>query len=210
MVHFVYKITNLINGCYYIGMHSTENEDDGYMGSGFIIRKAIKKHGLSNFKREILFYFPTRKEALQKESHLLSKETIQDPKCYNICTNSREKFNKLRVFDLDATDDGDRILPHQRADPQYRCIIEPVPENIAKWESYINTIPAPKDPEKQRRHNFYMMSTRLLIEHFAGVLKGIEYSLNRKKTHADAKKLLDNLYRSNLDDCYKIREVAWV
>ena len=43
--HFIYKTTNKINNHFYIGMHSTNNIDDGYLGSGKRLYKEIKKHG---------------------------------------------------------------------------------------------------------------------------------------------------------------------
>lgn len=38
--HYFYKITNTINNKYYYGVHSTDNLNDGYMGSGTVIRMA--------------------------------------------------------------------------------------------------------------------------------------------------------------------------
>jgi group I intron endonuclease len=49
----IYKTTNLINGKIYVGQHFT-SADDGYLGSGLVIKKAISKYGKQNFKREIL------------------------------------------------------------------------------------------------------------------------------------------------------------
>ena len=40
--HYIYKITNLVTGDIYVGQHTTSNLDDGYMGSGKILIRAIK------------------------------------------------------------------------------------------------------------------------------------------------------------------------
>jgi len=52
MQHFIYKTTH-ISGKYYIGRHSTENINDGYLGSGKWVKSIKDKSKLS---REILEY----------------------------------------------------------------------------------------------------------------------------------------------------------
>jgi len=71
MKHTVYRITNQINGKYYIGVHSTDDINDNYMGSGMAIRRAIKKYGIINFKKEILYIFDNKSDAYDKERSLL-------------------------------------------------------------------------------------------------------------------------------------------
>lgn len=41
----IYKITNKVNGKMYIGQHTADELDDGYLGSGAVMQRAIKKYG---------------------------------------------------------------------------------------------------------------------------------------------------------------------
>lgn len=79
--HFVYKTTNLINGRYYHGKHSTSKLEDGYLGSGFILKSAIEKYGKENFKREILALFESEEAAFEYEKQLVNPA---DPMSYNL------------------------------------------------------------------------------------------------------------------------------
>ena len=82
--NYFYKIINLINGKYYYGIHSTNNLEDGYMGSGTLLHKAYKKYGIENFNKEILKYFTTRKELVEYEENIVNEVVIKDNNSYNI------------------------------------------------------------------------------------------------------------------------------
>jgi hypothetical protein len=82
--HFIYRITNQINGKIYIGVHSTNNIEDGYMGSGLYLRKAQKVHGVENFKREIIYNCKTREEAMMLEAEIVDFEYLQRNDVYNL------------------------------------------------------------------------------------------------------------------------------
>ena len=58
--HYIYKTTCTVTGRYYIGMHSTSNLEDGYVGSGKRLWLSIRKYGLENHEREILEFLEDR------------------------------------------------------------------------------------------------------------------------------------------------------
>jgi len=91
MLYTIYKITNTINHKYYIGMHKTKKLDDGYMGSGKLIRRAIEKYGVDNFTKEILYIFDNEDDMRNKEKELV----ILGEMCYNLCDGGLGGFGYL-------------------------------------------------------------------------------------------------------------------
>lgn len=84
LYHFIYKTTNLINQKYYIGMHSTNDLNDGYLGSGDNLRRSIKKYGKINFKFEIIEFLPNRELLSNREKELVNENTLKDKMCMNL------------------------------------------------------------------------------------------------------------------------------
>lgn len=90
--HFIYKTTNLINGKYYIGMHSTNNLKDGYLGSGKKLRSSINKYGVENFKCEILEFLTDRDSLVKREKEIVNEELLKDPYCMNLMCGGHGGF----------------------------------------------------------------------------------------------------------------------
>jgi hypothetical protein len=83
-IHYLYKTTCLVTGRYYIGMHSTSNLEDGYMGSGKRLRYSIRKYGIDNHKKEILEFFDTRDLLIEAEKIAITSEMLIDKDCMNL------------------------------------------------------------------------------------------------------------------------------
>lgn len=79
----IYKTINLINGRWYIGKH--QGNDPYYLGSGKILKQAIKKYGRNNFRKIVLEEVDTVEELNIKESLWIDvSDALTDPMSYNL------------------------------------------------------------------------------------------------------------------------------
>lgn len=81
--HVIYKTTCTETGRFYIGMHSTDNLDDRYLGSGLLLGHSIKKHGREKHTREILEFCSSRKDLALREKFFVNETLIANPLCMN-------------------------------------------------------------------------------------------------------------------------------
>ena len=84
--NIIYKMTNITNGHFYIGKHTTTNILDSYYGSGIALKDAYIKYGLHVFYKEILFDFENVLDCYDKERELVPELSCRqfNIKCYNL------------------------------------------------------------------------------------------------------------------------------
>lgn len=65
-------------------MHSTDNINDGYLGSGRLLWLSINKHGKTNHICEILEFLPDRISLKAKEKELVNIDLLRETLCMNL------------------------------------------------------------------------------------------------------------------------------
>lgn len=84
--NFLYKTLCLETGMYYYGIHSTCTLNDGYLGTGKLIRSSVKKYGPEAHERTIIEFFNSREDASEAERRVVTRALLQDPYCMNLQT----------------------------------------------------------------------------------------------------------------------------
>lgn len=93
--HILYKTTCHVTGRYYIGIHSTDEIEDGYLGSGVRLTRSVKKYGRQAHRREVIELVSDRNTLKIREAEVVTEELIaSDDLCMNLIkggnSNDRE------------------------------------------------------------------------------------------------------------------------
>lgn len=147
--HYFYKITNLINGHFYYGVHNTDNLNDGYMGSGIKLHKAYEKYGIENFTKEILKFFNTANEAFDYEAEVVTENLVSSNECYNIAKGGiggNSWDNSICINMVVVRDKNGNCLRVSKDDPRYLS-----GELVSNTTGFIRV--------KDKQNNIYVVKT---------------------------------------------------
>jgi group I intron endonuclease len=97
MFHYLYQITNLVNNKIYVGVHKTIDINDGYMGSGKVIKHAIEKYGINNFKKDILETFDNSESMYAREKEVVTEEFLSRNDVYNLRRGGNGGFDYINA-----------------------------------------------------------------------------------------------------------------
>lgn len=146
MYYTIYKITNKLNGNFYIGKHKTKNLDDGYMGSGKLIKMAIKKYGIENFSKEILEIFDTEEEMNAAEVRLV----VLGEGSYNLCPGGQGGWGYIKEQGIKGFL-GKKHTVEFRSKKSQLAKLQPVTEKKRLQAKNLNS-------EYFKKHNKYVFS----------------------------------------------------
>lgn len=175
--NYLYKVTCKIDDSVYIGVHSTDNLNDGYKGSGTLLKRKIEKHGWENFTKEILSHYATRKEVLEAEAQHVNPA-----------------FLKLEhVMNLVAGGGGWQTPLAGKAKRQYK-------ERERKYTlydtEYIYKLNLRYKSFELRGSDIHNKISAMLINEIPFLFKYLSTMYNQKETHAEAEKFINKIYKS--------------
>ena len=82
--YYLYEIQDLVNGKIYVGVHQTDRMDDGYMGSGTALKRAVKERGVEHFRKKVLAYFTSAEDMYKAEAQIVNDDFLLREDVYNL------------------------------------------------------------------------------------------------------------------------------
>jgi hypothetical protein len=155
--HYIYKTTCNVTNRYYYGMHSTDNLNDGYVGSGKRLWYSINKHGIENHICEKLEYLKNREKLREREIEIVNEKLLKDPLCMNLKVGGSGGFSS-KEHQLKAASAGAQAFKLKReddlVDSKWRNSISNTMKKLYKLEKRISYFPnwtAKKHKEESKR-----------------------------------------------------------
>lgn len=133
MFYLVYKITNTVNNKIYVGVHTTNDKSDNYMGSGVLIKRAIDKYGVDKFVKEILYECNTKDEMLLREADIVNDEFLARPDTYNLIHGGKKSWwDYANITGANITDiNGENFYKHKNKMKTDICYREMIASKIS-------------------------------------------------------------------------------
>jgi hypothetical protein len=117
MFYYLYEIKNNLNNKIYIGVHKTDNIDDGYMGSGKLVSSAIEKYGIENFTKTVIETFDNEIDMYQREKEIVNKNFLSRKDVYNLATGGSGGFDYINKNSLDHKGYANRKEKNKKVTP---------------------------------------------------------------------------------------------
>ena len=105
---YFYRVTNILNGKAYYGIHRTDRLNDGYLGSGTALLQAKEKHGQDAFRKEILEFFDEEKELLDFERLIVDEDWVRRKDTYNLVVGGQQA-NYTAYVSFWKTEEGKKL-----------------------------------------------------------------------------------------------------
>ena len=169
MFYVLYEIKNNINGKIYVGVHQTNNLDDGYMGSGKVIRAAIRKHGVSNFSKTILEQFDTVEEMLAKEREVVNPSFVARLDTYNLKCGGTGGFDHINGTDIIKFKGKRHTAESKRKISDKRALQEITQESIDKIRENNKRTNASRGAKVRQA----LLGQRKSVEHRSNISKSL-------------------------------------
>lgn len=167
MFYYLYQITNLVNDKIYVGVHKTHDMNDGYMGSGKVIKRAIEKYGTGNFRKDIQETFQDAKSMYAREKELVTEEFIAREDVYNlrrgghggfdyinknITSEQRKEYGKRGSFTLLRGEERNKIMRERGTWEKYLQKLSNTQKELAKKKEYVPSFKGKKHTEQIKKH----------------------------------------------------------
>lgn len=122
--HYIYKITCIVTNRFYIGLHSTDDLDDRYFGSGKRLWNSIKSHGKENHIKEILEFLPDRISLKIREKEIVNKKLLGEELCMNLQEGGEGGFINEDHMRKAQAKGRESMINRIKNDPEYRKIFQ--------------------------------------------------------------------------------------